>query len=455
MKPPKLGIACAVGCVLVSSLAVRRLPALESLYRRGDINQDGTLDISDPSKLLNVLFSGGTAPDCVDAMDLNDDGVVDISDAVYGLAFLFSGGPAPPAPYPDCGVDASADALTCGSYPPCCIAESVAVVSVAASNTDGTAPIKGDALRLRLTLRNDAGHSGFVTVTPRIRSKRFTDFTEVPLGSLEVHLAAGEVKQVTVEGGPFLEDTARGKRYALGRGGYSVSSVRLTCASGVAATRLAFAGRDFNVGASNTVFTVVVYDQQYLNKIRYVAGPERYMEQAFTRLCEVFTPDAPGSTTGAYQSFPGGFDQMMDIQQLFRCFPGFAASSAAGGFCEQADAYARRVLGLTRDWDIGSAPTDPDHHGFDILVGLTQNFGGGATCGWLGTQVSGLFDFDLSLNRSQIIVVHEMGHIFGSPHCDPLQGYVMCAGEKHPHYVQRGIFVWHKVSRDAMQNVYD
>ena len=91
----------------------------------------------------------------------------------------------------------------------------------------------------------------------------------------------------------------------------------------------------------------------------------------------------------------------------------------------------------------------------DLLVGLTPAMGGGATCGWLGTQVSGLFDFDLSLKRSQIIVVHEMGHIFGAPHCDPLQGYVMCAGEKHPHYIQRGVFVWHQESVDAMKNPYN
>jgi hypothetical protein len=32
-------------------------------------------------------------------------------------------------------------------------------------------------------------------------------------------------------------------------------------------------------------------------------------------------------------------------------------------------------------------PTNPDHHGFDTLSALTPNLGGGATCGWLGTEV--------------------------------------------------------------------
>ncbi|XXX82467.1 hypothetical protein WMF30_27310 [Sorangium sp. So ce134] len=50
------------------------------------------------------------------------------------------------------------------------------------------------------------------------------------------------------------------------------------------------------------------------------------------------------------------------------------------------------MLGLTRDWDIDELNgniTDPDHHGLDILIGLTPEHGGGAACGWLGVQVSG------------------------------------------------------------------
>jgi hypothetical protein len=76
---------------------------------------------------------------------------------------------------------------------------------------------------------------------------------------------------------------------------------------------------------------------------------------------------------------------------------------------------------------------------------------GGVACGWLGVQVSGQFSFDMSMNRTQILAVHESGHLFGAPHCDPLQGYVMCAGELHDHYRQNGMYVWHRVSRDAMK----
>jgi hypothetical protein len=148
----------------------------------------------------------------------------------------------------------------------------------------------------------------------------------------------------------------------------------------------------------------------------------------------------------------------MGITQQFDVVDGLAANNAGGGFCEQIGAYARRAFGLTREWDADESRqlhTDPDHHGYDMLVGLTPAMGGGAACGWLGVQVSSLFDFDLSVRRSQIVLVHESGHLFGAPHCDPLQGYVMCAGEKHPHYLDDGIFVWHAESRQAMRNLWE
>ncbi len=49
-------------------------------FLRGDANADGVVNISDPSFILNALFTGGRQPDCDDAADANDDGLVDISD---------------------------------------------------------------------------------------------------------------------------------------------------------------------------------------------------------------------------------------------------------------------------------------------------------------------------------------------------------------------------------------
>lgn len=216
-------------------------------------------------------------------------------------------------------------------------------------------------------------------------------------------------------------------------------------------------GAAFAIGASNVVFNAVLYDATYFEQIGYSGTAEEYMQEVFSRPGELFAPSSPGSDQGTYTAYANGFDEMMGVRQIFHALDGLSASEAAGGFCEQVGAHAHSALGLTRDWDIDEASgnyTDPDHHGFDILVGLTQEMGGGAACGWLGIQVSGLFGFDLSLDRSQLIAVHETGHLFGAPHCDPLQGYVMCAGELHDHYVNDGTFVWHQQSLDSMHNLW-
>jgi hypothetical protein len=76
-------------------------------FRRGDINGDGGVDLSDAVSALNFLFQGGKPLSCADAADANDDGAVDISDPVRTLNFLFLGAPAPPLPGP----------LACGSDP--------------------------------------------------------------------------------------------------------------------------------------------------------------------------------------------------------------------------------------------------------------------------------------------------------------------------------------------------
>ncbi len=83
-----------------------------TVFLRGDINDDGRFDVSDPVALLNEQFSGvsGAAP-CEDARDLNDDGKIDLSDAVYGLVFLCGGGPAIPPPSGSPGLDPTEDDL--------------------------------------------------------------------------------------------------------------------------------------------------------------------------------------------------------------------------------------------------------------------------------------------------------------------------------------------------------
>ncbi|MEM7262271.1 MAG: FG-GAP-like repeat-containing protein [Planctomycetota bacterium] len=98
---------------LASSAPVPTSATVSGPFIRGDVNLDGTVDVSDIVGSLATLFQGSAA-DCVDAVDANDDGAIDVSDPVYTLQHLFSPtGTPPPAPYPACGFDSTCDALRC------------------------------------------------------------------------------------------------------------------------------------------------------------------------------------------------------------------------------------------------------------------------------------------------------------------------------------------------------
>lgn len=58
----------------------------------GDVNNDGSVQISDAVALVSHLFSGGVTPTCRKAGDVNDDDLLDVADAVGLLTFLFQGG---------------------------------------------------------------------------------------------------------------------------------------------------------------------------------------------------------------------------------------------------------------------------------------------------------------------------------------------------------------------------
>jgi hypothetical protein len=92
-------------------------------FRRGDANQDGTVNLSDGPFTNNWLFDGKPAPHCLDAADSNDDGQVNVSDSVFTLNFLFGGGQPPPPPGPNnCGQDPTPDlgtGLSCLEYASC------------------------------------------------------------------------------------------------------------------------------------------------------------------------------------------------------------------------------------------------------------------------------------------------------------------------------------------------
>jgi hypothetical protein len=85
-------------------------------FRRGDCNDDGTVDLTDAVTTLSLLFLGNADPPCDDACDSNDDGALDISDAVttVGALFLGNGAIAIPLPGPtECGADPTEDEVPC------------------------------------------------------------------------------------------------------------------------------------------------------------------------------------------------------------------------------------------------------------------------------------------------------------------------------------------------------
>jgi hypothetical protein len=81
-------------------------PVSQARFKRGDVDGSGNIDINDPVRLLNHLFSGERGPDCPDAADADDDGELTINDPQRTLNWLFLGRRAPPSPGPrNCGRD--------------------------------------------------------------------------------------------------------------------------------------------------------------------------------------------------------------------------------------------------------------------------------------------------------------------------------------------------------------
>jgi hypothetical protein len=78
---------------------------------RGDANHDGRIDLSDSIFNLNFLFLGGPAPVCDDEADADDNGQLQLTDSVVILNTLFLGTVRIAPPFPNAGVDTTADEL--------------------------------------------------------------------------------------------------------------------------------------------------------------------------------------------------------------------------------------------------------------------------------------------------------------------------------------------------------
>lgn len=104
-----------------NALEIHAAPAVTAdEFLRGDTNNDLAVNIADAIALLGALFVPGTPPlACASAGDANDDDFINIADAIRILDHLFVPGSLPlPAPFPSCGSDPTAGAITCAT-PPC------------------------------------------------------------------------------------------------------------------------------------------------------------------------------------------------------------------------------------------------------------------------------------------------------------------------------------------------
>ncbi|HSC89164.1 MAG TPA: hypothetical protein VLC09_17905, partial [Polyangiaceae bacterium] len=200
----------------------------------------------------------------------------------------------------------------------------VAVTGVAVSNTSGAAPAKGDRLRLRFSVTASGTGGRVVRLQPHLTSLRFSDYVDVPLGQVEATLCAG-TSQLELEVGPFLDDEAQGKHFAIGSGDYVLSRVDVT-AGDEASSVEELPGSEFSVATSGALLVPVLYEDSYLGSIQGLTTStvEEYLSQAFTRPTRVFTPSsADPDGAGANVDYANGFDEMMGTTHHFRPFSGF------------------------------------------------------------------------------------------------------------------------------------
>jgi hypothetical protein len=93
----------------------------EVVFRRGDADASGGIELTDAIAVLSFLFLGGSASGCSESADADDNGSLELTDGVFILIYLFSGGAPPPDPGPvDCGPDGEdSPDIGCEAYEAC------------------------------------------------------------------------------------------------------------------------------------------------------------------------------------------------------------------------------------------------------------------------------------------------------------------------------------------------
>ncbi|HAK94966.1 MAG TPA: hypothetical protein DCM87_08170, partial [Planctomycetes bacterium] len=85
-------------------------PAWNCQFKRGDVDRDGDVDITDYYH-LSYYLSDTYLPLNLDAADVNDDGAVGDADQMYLLQYLYASGPQPPPPFSYFALDPTYDLI--------------------------------------------------------------------------------------------------------------------------------------------------------------------------------------------------------------------------------------------------------------------------------------------------------------------------------------------------------
>ena len=103
-----LGDAASRSLAVFRSLGCAAPPRL----RRGDVDQNGRVELTDAIRTLDHLFLSFAELLCPDAADVDDSGSLDVTDAIALLLYLFLDGAPPAEPGGQgCGPDPTTDPL--------------------------------------------------------------------------------------------------------------------------------------------------------------------------------------------------------------------------------------------------------------------------------------------------------------------------------------------------------
>ncbi len=92
IKDAPAGAGGAVGRIIRNGLEKKLIPHKPEIFLRGDTNRDKTFNIADVIATLEYLFVDQNKYTCLDAMDIDDNGTIDLTDPIKGLFYIFRRG---------------------------------------------------------------------------------------------------------------------------------------------------------------------------------------------------------------------------------------------------------------------------------------------------------------------------------------------------------------------------